>query len=157
MCGSRNESAKAIALTLAWIARKQNRWCGLVAYSGDSGHRVLSLPPERWNQVDLLDWLGSFLGCGSDQDVPVREMPAIFTEIGAPVGKTDLVYITDAELRISQKKATEYNSWKASVKARLISLVLNTEPGHLTLISDEVHLINSLDPAEAGVKKVFSL
>jgi len=157
MIGSRNESAKAIALTLAWIARKQGRWCGLVAFSGGTGHRVLSLPPERWNQVDLLDWLQSFLGCGSDQDVPTREMPAIFTEIGAPAGKTDLIYITDAELSISQKKATEFKTWKASVKAKLFSLVLNSNPGDLTLISDEVHLINSLDPAEAGIKKVFSL
>ena len=157
MVGHRNESAKAIALTLASIARKQGRWCGLVAFSGGSGHRVLALPPTKWNQVQLYSWLESFIGCGSDQDVPVQEMPAIFKEIGAPVGKTDLVYITDAELRISQKKATEFTTWKASVKARLVSLVLNTDPGHLTLISDEVHLINSLDPAEAGIKKVFSL
>jgi uncharacterized protein with von Willebrand factor type A (vWA) domain len=157
MVGSRNESAKAIALTLAWIARKQGRWCGLVAFSGGTGHRVLSLPPERWNQVDLLDWLQSFLGCGSDQDVPVQEMPAIFTEIGAPLGATDLIYVTDAELRISEKKASAFKAWKASVKARLVSLVLNTDPGHLTLISDEVHLISSLDPTEVGIRKVFSL
>ena len=157
MIGSRNESAKAIALTLAWIARKQNRWCGLVAFSGGTGHRVLALPPDRWNQVDLLDWLQSFLGGGSDQDVPTREMPAIFTEIGAPVGKTDLIYITDAELRISEKRATEYNSWKASVKAKLFSLVLNSDPGDLKSISDEVHIISNLDPNEMGIKKVFSL
>ena len=157
MIGSRNESAKAIALTLAWIARRQGRWCGLVAFSGGTGHRVLSLPPERWNQVDLLDWLESFLGCGSDQDVPIREMPAIFTELSAPAGKSDLIYITDAELSISQKKATEFKTWKASVQARLISLVLNSDPGQLSSISDEVHLINSLDPTEVGIRKVFSL
>jgi uncharacterized protein with von Willebrand factor type A (vWA) domain len=157
MVGHRNESAKAIALTLAWIARKQGRWCGLVAFSGGTGHRVLSLPPERWKQVDLLDWLQSFLGGGSDQDVPAGEMAAIFTEIGAPVGKTDLIYITDAELSISQKKAEAFKAWKASVQARLISLVLNSSPGQLSSISDEVHLINSLDPTEVGIKKVFSL
>ena len=157
MVGHRNESAKAIALTLAWIARKQGRWCGLVAFSGGTGHRVLSLPPERWKQVDLLDWLQSFLGGGSDQDVPTGEMAAIFTEIGAPLGKTDLIYVTDAELRISEKKASAFKDWKASVQARLISLVLNSDPGQLSSISDEVHLINSLDPAEAGIKKVFSL
>jgi uncharacterized protein with von Willebrand factor type A (vWA) domain len=157
MVGSRNESAKAIALTLAWIARKQNRWCGLVAYSGDSGHRVLSLPPERWNQVDLLDWLGSFLGMGSNLDIPISDMPAIFNELGAPAGRTDLVYITDAEVQISDKKASAFKDWKASVQARLVSLVINTGPGHLTLISDEVHLINSLDPTEVGISKVFSL
>ena len=157
MVGHRNESAKAIALTLAWIARKQGRWCGLVAFSGGSGHRVLSLPPERWNQVDLLDWLESFIGMGSDQDVPIGEMPAIFTEIGAPIGATDLIYVTDAELRISDKKASAFKAWKASVQARLISLVLNSDPGDLTSISDEVHLINSLDPTEVGIRKVFSL
>jgi uncharacterized protein with von Willebrand factor type A (vWA) domain len=157
MTGSRNESAKAIALTLAWIARRQGRWCGLVAFSGGSGHRVLSLPPERWNQVDLLDWLESFIGLGSDQDLPLKEMAGIFNEIGAPQGQSDLIYISDAQLKISQKKATEYNSWKASVKARLISLVLNTDPNDLTSISDEVHVISSLDPSEMGIKKVFSL
>ena len=157
MAGHRNENAKAIALTLAWIARKQGRWCGLVAFSGGSGHRVLALPPNRWNQVQLYAWLEAFIGMGSDQDLPIKEMPAIFTEIGAPLGKTDLIYVTDAELRISQKKATEFKSWKVSVQARLISLVLNSNPGDLTLISDEVHLINSLDPTDVGIKKVFSL
>lgn len=157
MVGPRNESAKAVALTLAWIARKQGRWCGLVAFSGGTGHRVLSLPPERWNQVDLLDWLETFLGMGSDQDVPIQEMPGIFNEIGAPAGKTDLIFVTDAEVRISRKKAAEFKAWKDSVKAKLISLVLNSNPGDLTLISDEVHLVSSLDPGEAGIKKVFSL
>jgi uncharacterized protein with von Willebrand factor type A (vWA) domain len=157
MVGHRNESAKAVALTIAWLARKQGRWCGLVAFSGGTGHRVLSLPPERWNQVDLLDWLQSFLGCGSDQDVPVGEAPMIFNELSAPAGKTDLIYITDAELRISDKKASAFKAWKNSVKARLISLVLNTDPGDLKSISDEVHVISSLDPSELGIKKVFSL
>ena len=157
MVGHRNECAKAIALTLAWIAREQGRWSGLVAFSGGSGHRVLALPPSKWNQVQLYAWLEAFLGMGSDQDVPVGEMPAIFTEIGAPVGKTDLIYVTDAELRISEKKASAFKAWKASVQARLISLVLNSDLGDLTSISDEVHLINSLDPAEVGIRKVFSL
>jgi uncharacterized protein with von Willebrand factor type A (vWA) domain len=157
MVGHRNESAKAIALTLSWIARRQGRWCGLVAFSGGSGHRVLALPPNKWNQVQLYEWLEAFLGMGSDQDVPIGEMPAIFTEIGAPVGKTDLIYVTDAELRISEKKTSAFKAWKASVQARLISLVLNSDPGELSSISDEVHLINTLDPAEAGIKKVFSL
>ena len=43
------------------------------------------------------------------------------------------------------------------MKARLISLVLNTDPGDLKSISDEVHVISSLDPSELGIRKVFSL
>ena len=35
MEGEKAHTAKALALALAWIARRQRRWCGLVAYSGD--------------------------------------------------------------------------------------------------------------------------
>src|SRR6185295_8006150 len=60
MAGEPIHSAKAIALALAWIARQQNRWCALVAYSGDSGERLLPLPPGRWNDETLADWLSAF-------------------------------------------------------------------------------------------------
>jgi uncharacterized protein with von Willebrand factor type A (vWA) domain len=94
---------------------------------------------------------------GSSLDIPVSDMPAIFNELGAPAGRTDLVYITDAELRISENKANAFKAWKCSIKAKLFSLVLNSSPGQLSSISDEVHLISSLDPSELGIKKVFSL
>ena len=33
MEGEKAHTAKALALALAWVARRQRRWCGLVAYS----------------------------------------------------------------------------------------------------------------------------
>ena len=47
MQGEKVHTAKALALALAWIARQQGRWSALVAYSGDSGERLLALPPGR--------------------------------------------------------------------------------------------------------------
>jgi hypothetical protein len=38
------------AKALAWVARQQRRWSGLIAYSGKSGERLLALPPGRWNE-----------------------------------------------------------------------------------------------------------
>ncbi len=78
MSGEKVHTAKALALALAWIARQQKRWCGLVAYSGDSGERLLALPPGRWNEVAVMDWLAQFIGCGSSLDVPVRELPGYY-------------------------------------------------------------------------------
>jgi uncharacterized protein with von Willebrand factor type A (vWA) domain len=52
MIGEKAHTAKALALALAWIARQQHRWCGLVAYSGDSGERLLPLPPGRWDEIN---------------------------------------------------------------------------------------------------------
>jgi hypothetical protein len=41
MQGDKAHTAKALALAMAWVARSQKRWCALVAYSGDSGERLL--------------------------------------------------------------------------------------------------------------------
>ncbi len=53
MEGEKAHSAKALALALAWVARRQRRWSGLIAYSGNSGERLLALPPGRWNEGAL--------------------------------------------------------------------------------------------------------
>src|SRR5262245_56281799 len=47
MHGEKGHAAKAMALALAWIARSQGRWAALVSYSGDTGERLLALPPGR--------------------------------------------------------------------------------------------------------------
>ena len=157
MNGTKVEHAKAIALTFAWLARCQKRWCGLVSFSGGTGHSVLAISPDSSKTMELLDWSAAFIGGGSDQDLPVREMPAIFAEIGAPEGKTDLVFISDAQLKISAKDAEAFLEWKASVKAKLTSLVIGSEPGDLVTISDKVHLFEMLSPALIGSEQVFSI
>jgi uncharacterized protein with von Willebrand factor type A (vWA) domain len=69
MDGMKVHTAKALGLALAWTARQQRRWAGLIAYSGGSGERLLALPPGRWNEPALCDWLSDFIGGGSDLDV----------------------------------------------------------------------------------------
>ncbi|MFN6052419.1 MAG: hypothetical protein ACK47R_16460, partial [Planctomycetia bacterium] len=157
MSGERNETAKGLALAMAWIAQRQKRWCVLIAFSGDTGERILPLLPGRWNQEELLDWLEAYLGGGSDLDIPVREMPGYFEKLKAPRGKTDVVFLTDAVCKIQKSDRENFLRWKKSVKARLISLVLSDEPGDLKHISDEVHLVRTLDVSETGVDRVLSL
>lgn len=157
MEGDKAHTAKALALALAWIARHQRRWCGLVAYSGDTGERLLSLPPGRWNEAALMDWLEPFLGCGSDLDVPVREMPDYYKELGAPRGKTDVVFITDAICRIPDEIQARFLVWKSSAQARLITLVINSGPGDLAALSDEWHRLPALSAEEPGVERVLSI
>jgi len=157
MVGERNHAAKALALALAWIARQQKRWCALIAYSGDSGERILPLPLGKWDEVALMDWLEAFIGQGSDLDVPVREMPKFYESLKAPKGKTDLIFLTDAACNISGKLAKIFVDWKRSVQAKLITLVIDSEPEDLAKISDEVHRIRSVDVSEYGVERILSL
>jgi uncharacterized protein with von Willebrand factor type A (vWA) domain len=157
MCGEKVHTAKALALALAWIARQQRRWCGLVAYSGDTGERLLPLPPGRWDEVAVMDWLAEFLGGGSTLDVPVRELPDYYARLSAPVGKTDVILITDAICHIPNKMQAAFITWKEQVKARVISLIVESEPGDLAAISDEVHKVPSLAVTEAAVERVLSI
>ena len=157
MEGDKAHTAKALALALAWVARQQRRWCALVAYSGDSGERLLALPPGRWDEGAVMDWLEPFLGMGSSLDVPVREMPRIYQQLEAPAGKTDVIFVTDAICRIPPELQARFLEWKRSVRARLITLVIASTPGDLEAVSDEVHLVGSLAVTESGVERVLSI
>jgi uncharacterized protein with von Willebrand factor type A (vWA) domain len=157
MEGPRVHAAKGIALALAWIARQQRRWAALVAYSGDSGQRLLALPPGRWNEDRLASWLTEFIGCGSSLDVPVREMPQIYRELKAPLGATDVVFLTDCVCSVPSAVRETFNTWKHSVKARLVTLVIGDWPGDLSDVSDEIHLVRSLDVSETSVGRALSV
>ena len=157
MEGAKIHTAKALALALAWVARHQRRWCALVAYSGDSGERLLPLPPGRWDESKLADWLSAFIGRGSDLDVPVREMPRMYRELGAPAGVTDLVFVTDARCRLPADLRAAFSDWKRAAQARLVTLVVDNPPGDLALVSDEVHTFRSLAPDSDAVGRVLSL
>jgi uncharacterized protein with von Willebrand factor type A (vWA) domain len=157
MEGAKIHTAKALALALAWVARRQRRWSALVAYSGDSGERLLPLPPGRWDERKLADWLAAFLGRGSEIDVPVREMPRMYRELNAPAGVTDVVFVTDARCRLPPAVRDAFLAWKAAARARLVTLVIDSPPGDLALVSDEVHAVRALDPGADAVGRVLSL
>ena len=119
--------------------------------------RLLPLPPGRWEEAKLMDWLCDFIGRGSSLDVPVREMPRFYQQLKAPVGDTDVLFITDCLCRIPQEVQKHFLEWKQSVKARLITLVIASSPGDLALVYDEVHIVPSLAVSEAAVERVLSI
>jgi uncharacterized protein with von Willebrand factor type A (vWA) domain len=157
MQGEKAHTAKALALALAWIARQQKRWCALVAYSGDSGERLLALPPGRWDESALADWLTAFIGHGSDLDVPVRELPRMYADMKAPPGVTDVIMITDAICTIPTEIRERFCAWKQSAQVRAIALVIDNPSGDLGAVADEVHSVRSLDADESAVGRVLSI
>lgn len=156
MIGEKAHTAKALALAVAWVARRQRRWCALVAYSGNSGERLLALPPGRWDEGAVCDWLGAFIGRGSTIDVPVREMPRMYQQLRAPAGRTDVLFITDAVCILPPAVVSDFLAWKARVKARLITLVVGEPPGDLAKVSDECHMVPALSPSEEAVARALS-
>jgi uncharacterized protein with von Willebrand factor type A (vWA) domain len=157
MEGAKAHTAKALALALAWVARQQRRWTGLITYSGKSGERLLALPSDRWNEAALCDWLSAFIGQGSDLDVPIEELPRMYKEIGAPQGETDLVMVTDARCRIPTDLAQRFLHWRKCARVRAVALVIGSPPGDLEGVCDEVHRVPTLDPGGDAVGRVLSL
>jgi uncharacterized protein with von Willebrand factor type A (vWA) domain len=118
---------------------------------------LLTLPPTRWDESALCDWLSAFIGHGSSLDLPIKEMPDYYQRLGAPVGVTDLIFVTDAQARIPDELRAEFVDWKKSARVRVISLVLDNPPGDLAAVSDEVHAVQTLDPDGDAVGRVLSI
>lgn len=157
LAGEKIYKAKALALALAWIARKQNRWCCLIAYSGDSGERLLTLQPGKWDEILLMHWLSQFIGRGSDLDLPLRELPGYYRDLKCPPGKTDVIMVTDGVVRIPSAVRAHFLEWKREVCAKVISIIVGTYAGPLAEISDEVHEQSSLDISGEAVSSALSI
>lgn len=152
-------NAKAFALAMAWIARKQGRWCSLVGFSGGTEGTRLALPPGKWDEGKLIDWLGHFFGGGTDMDVPLVELPTTYwSELNAPKGKTDVILITDAQVRVPDKMRMDFLAWKQKEQVRCISLVIGGNgAGDLSKVSDEVFLVNGIDVQSEAVGRCLSI
>jgi len=157
MHGEPNANAKAFALAMAWIARKQNRWCGLVGYSGGDPGLLLTLPPHKWDELAVLEWMAHFYGRGSDRDVPVVELPDFYRQMKAPKGKTDLVMITDAICHLDAGEIARFNDWRKEEKVHSIALIIGREAGDLKQVCDEVYYQAQLGVENEGVEKCLSI
>jgi uncharacterized protein with von Willebrand factor type A (vWA) domain len=87
----------------------------------------------------------------------IEELPRMYQEIGAPVGVTDLVMITDARCHISTTLRDRFLAWKRSARVRAVALVIGGAPGDLGGVCDEVHRVDALDPSGDAVGSVLSL
>ncbi len=161
MRGRPVEDAKAFALSLAWIAHAQKRWCCLIGYAGGTEGTCCVLKPGKWDQEKLLDWLEHFYGGGTVLDVPLSELPNKWwpelVQQGLPQGQTDLVLITDGIVNLAPDMRDNFLAWKKVSKCRTLSLILNAEPGDLSQVSDEVYKVGSISLAESGIEKALSI
>jgi uncharacterized protein with von Willebrand factor type A (vWA) domain len=166
MKGERLAQAKAFALAMAWIARHQKRYCALVSFAarvddvtGRATGTLCVLDPKRWDANALSTWLSGFLRGGTSPEFPLVEVPQHqWANIGAPVGKTDMLLITDGEMPINHQTSTQYNAWKVANKARLHAIVIgdNCYDG-LATVSDTMCNVNEFNLQSTAVRNLLAL
>lgn len=153
-------TAKAIALALAWLARRQKRWIALVGFSGGTGYNRIAFPPHKYDQEKLLDWLEHFFSGGSDRDIPVKELPQDWPKLkleGLPEGKTDVIMITDAIAHVPKPMIEAYRTWAKAEQARTYGIVIGqADAGDLGGIADRHWCVPDLSGGSA-VEAVLSI
>ena len=161
MSGEPIIAAKALAISLARLARHQKRWMALVGYSGGDEGTRLALPPGRTDEAAILDWLTHFYRAGSDRDVPVVEMPSYWQEFvanGLARGKTDYVMITDAICHLPEKVQKTYKTWAKAEQVTTYGIVIGgSSPGDLAKICDRIWCVADLAMDQPAVEGVLSI
>lgn len=161
MNGARIENAKAFCLAMGLIAKMQKRWIAFVGFSSfRQGHKVC-FPPNQWNQQELLSWILHFFSGGTDQQVPLVDLPFTywkeFESKGLQKGKTDIIYITDGEISVSDNVRDKFIEWKKLENCTVNCITIGAEPGGLQQVCDNVYLTNSLGIECEGVQQVMSI
>lgn len=159
MHGRKIEAAKAFALAMGWIAKHQRRWLCLVGFSGNCPCNCLAMPPGTWDQTALMDWLEHFYGGGSDRDVPLTELPAVWDSLGCPTGKTDIIQVTDAVCDVDRNTRKSFNDWKSRINAKYFTIVLGSH-GHtddIESVSDRTWILPRLDVESDAVQDLMEL
>ena len=148
--------AKAMCLSLGWVAKSQNRWCAFVGWSSGNQVREIVLPPGKWDMAELMKWLSKFWNGGTH--FPMTRLMSLYTEMGAPKGKTDVIVITDGELDANsgQEKA-DFDKWKVQAECKIIGISIGSDSKGLKDISDEYFRIASMSADDEAVGRALSI
>lgn len=161
MTGDPIVAAKGLALSMAWLATQQNRWCALVGYSGGTEGNVLVITPGKPRHGELLDWAGHFFGGGTTLDVPVDRVPGWWPEwrdLGLQRGRTDMIMITDAIVSLDEPMRDRYLEWSKAEQVRTYGIVVGAgSAGDLASIADRLWCLPDLALDSAAIEEVLSI
>jgi uncharacterized protein with von Willebrand factor type A (vWA) domain len=155
-------AAKALALTMAWLAKHQRRWIALIGFSGGEEGNAICFPPDKFDESALMQWLTHFYGGGTTCDVPLEQLPfeywQQFVLQGLQRGRTDVVLITDAYLHAPDAVVERYKAWAADEQVKTYTIVIGeTDAGDLAQVSDRLWCVPCLDMDEACMEELLAL
>ncbi|HXG50733.1 MAG TPA: hypothetical protein VNN77_04900 [candidate division Zixibacteria bacterium] len=158
MAGDKEIWAKAVALTLLEIARRQRRLFRSICFSSeDTPLQVLDLNPRSRYDVDtkrVMDLAEYFPGGGTDFQTPLDAALECLRQ--SRFKKGDIVFITDGECQVNPQWAERFRRDKEKLGFSLFSILIDVGPsslGTLKEFSDRITTIKQLTGDEA--KDIF--
>ena len=157
MNGERIAHAKAMALSILWVAEHQKRWACLVGFSEEDHCNILTVPPGKRDINALMQWLEHFYGQGTSPVAPLVTIPNKWSELGCPRGRTDIITITDACIRVPDAMSQRYNAWRAAEQVKTNTIVIGDDIGDMASVSDRWWSIDELNLESQGVSQCLSI
>ena len=158
MSGDKEIWAKAVALTLLEIARRQRRLFRFIGFSSaDTPLYTLDLNPRDHHRVHTeraFDLAEYFPGGGTDFEAPLKAAVDGLAETRYRRG--DIVLITDGECQVSPEWLDWYRREKARLRFALFSVLIDVGPSAMETVqalSDRVTSVSRLN--DAAVKDLF--
>jgi uncharacterized protein with von Willebrand factor type A (vWA) domain len=147
--------AKAFALTMARIAQEEKRFIVLMGFSSEDQLRELVMPPEKWNQTALLEWLEHFFNGGTDFDF-LLHLEKSWDKWKCPRGKTDVFIVTDTQADITDCTVEQFNAFKLKEKVKAYGLAIGAATGCLDLVCDQAWVTQSMGLESKAVREILS-
>lgn len=155
------ETAKGLALALAYVARKQRRWVCLVSFSSGNRHKAVVLAPGRWDETALLGWLEHFYRGGTSAHVLMEVLPQTLwgqlMAAGAARGKTDVMVLTDGQIGATQDQIDGFVAWKAAERVKLHTVMVHDRGGILPALSDHLYEVGALTPEGEAAAELLAV
>jgi uncharacterized protein with von Willebrand factor type A (vWA) domain len=147
--------AKALALTMARVAKQQRRWIALVEFGNDDEWKELVMAPDAWNLPNLLDWLEHFFSGGTDFGV-LNRVAESWPRWKCPKGQTDIIFVTDTNATLGEWIVKPFNQFKAEQNVRCYGLAINSHTGDLPLVCDRAWTTQSMGLESQPVKQLLA-
>lgn len=155
--GNREVWAKALAVAMMDLARRQKRAFAFCLFNGGIYKTVTESEAKRMSVADLLDILSSGPSGGTNWDHPINWAMSEIKKDGV-MEKADVIFITDGECTANSARI---NSEKDKLGARIYSFLINDQSEHdfsslLAPFSDLVTRLTDLaKPMEGEAKKAI--
>jgi uncharacterized protein with von Willebrand factor type A (vWA) domain len=155
MDGENIVHAKAFALAMAWLAKTDKRWISLVGFASSGEYNYLTMPPEAWNQDSLLNWMDHFFAGGTDFDV-LLDVAGKWKKMGCPEGKTDVIFITDAQANFGDHLVKTFGDWKLANQVKCYGISVASSTGDMGKVCDHCCRIDQFGMQSQSVREILA-
>ncbi len=136
MSGAPDAWAKAVAIALLNVAKKQNRNFFVIHFDGNRNHKTLPVhsfgKQEGYPAERVIEMSEMFLGGGTDFMAPLtRAKDCIEQETN--FHKADIIFITDGECAVTDSWLKEFKAWKKAKAVTVFSVLIT--PGYNSDVS----------------------